>query len=106
MGGFDVSLATWLVVMEKKEWGYLGNDILEEENLMKREKKGREAFNEEREEGNIMMFTTKNKRNQGDSLRFLHSKRSTLPAFRPNELNAVIRAAFREGCVWRGERKS
>ena len=27
-------------------------------------------------------------------------------AFRPNELNAVIRAAFREGCVWRGERKS
>ena len=33
-------LATWPVVMKRKEWGCLGNDNLEGKHLMRREKGG------------------------------------------------------------------
>ena len=33
-------MATWPIVMMRGEWGYQGEDFMEEKHLMKREKRG------------------------------------------------------------------
>ena len=59
--------------MKKKEWGYLGNDIMEERHLMKREKGDK-----------IMMLHTKTQKNKG-ILAFPTLKRSPLTLLTSND---------------------
>jgi len=92
-------LATWLVMMMRGEWGYLGKDILEEKKLMKREKG---------EYNNVAHLLKQKKQKKRTCVSLIQTQHPN-PRLGQNGPNAGIKAASRESmkaAFNRGERES